>query len=43
MVNLRKNYMGLFNELFDSLHSIRDEKLSEINTAFKKIDIEEVN
>lgn len=35
--------MGLFNELFQSLHSIRDSKLTEINQAFKKIDVEEVN
>lgn len=43
MVNLRKNYLGLFDELFHSLHCIRDSKLTEINQAFKKIDVEEVN
>ena len=43
MVNLRKNYLGLFDDLFHSLHCIRDTKLTEINQAFKKIDVEEVN
>jgi hypothetical protein len=43
MVNLRKNYMNLFDELFQSLFTIRDSKLTEINQAFKKIDVEEVN
>lgn len=43
MSKLRKNYLRLFDELFQSLFEIRDTKLKEINTAFKKIDVEEVN
>jgi hypothetical protein len=43
MTNLRIKYLSLFDELFTSLYNIRDSKLKEINSAFKKIDLEEVN
>ncbi|TNV81461.1 hypothetical protein FGO68_gene8954 [Halteria grandinella] len=40
---LRQTYLKLFEDLFSSLFTLRDEKLLEINTLFSQVDVNEVN
>lgn len=40
---LRANYLTLFDELYGSLESIKNQKLNEINEVFASINVKEVN